>query len=197
MRYEIKNFDHLIGLEGFSQKTLKTHFNLYKGYVNNTNKLLEALSGMLENNNTSGPEYMELKRRFGWEFNGMRLHEYFFEALSKEAKELNKNSKLFKKISADFGSFDHWLKDFKSCALMRGIGWTILYYDKASNRLLNVWINEHDVGHLGGLNLILNLDVFEHAYIIDYGTNRSDYIDAFLRVVNWESISERFNKAGN
>ncbi|MBO3769033.1 MAG: superoxide dismutase [Candidatus Brockarchaeota archaeon] len=192
--YQPRNFEHLLGLKGFSDQLLKNHFTLYQGYVNNTNRLIEGLNALIKEGKTGTPEYAELKRRLGWEWNGMRLHEYYFGNMTKDSVELDKDSKLYKKIVEDFGSYENWEKDFKGVGTMRGIGWAALYYDQATGRLLNVWINEHDVGHLSGAKLILIMDVFEHAYMIDYGLKRADYIEAFFKAIDWKTVAERFEK---
>ncbi len=186
MPYNAKDYSKLIGMEGFSETLLKNHFTLYQGYVTNTNKLADTLAQMLKEGKTAVPEYAELKRRFGWEFDGMRLHEYYFENLG--AKEAIGNSgKLAKKLTDAFGSYEEWEKDFKGVGAMRGIGWVTLYQDMASGNLFNCWINEHDAGHLVGCNPILILDVFEHAFMIDYGLKRADYITAFFKNINWKA----------
>ena len=188
MTYEPQDFSNLIGLEGFSNESLNTHFKLYQGYVANTNKVADKL----KNIETPSPEYAELKRRFGWEFNGMRLHEYHFSAMTKEFQPLAPESPLHKKIEEDFGSFKNWEADFRSVASIRGIGWAILYWDKTANKLFNVFVNEHDLGHLGGATILLNLDVFEHAFLIDYSTDKKAYIDAFMKTIDWHKIEERY-----
>lgn len=193
MAYEQKNFENLIGVKGFSDALLKNHFTLYQGYVTNTNKLIDSLNAMLKEGKTSIPEYAELKRRFGWEFNGMRLHEYYFKNLIKDFKPIDNKSKLFKKLIEDFGSYENFEKEFKANAYMRGIGWVILYYDPLSKRLFNIWINEHDIGHLSGCIPILILDVFEHAYMLDYGLKKADYIETFFKAINWNEVVDRFN----
>ena len=190
MVYAAKDYSRLLGMEGFSDTLLKNHFTLYQGYVTNTNKLIELLNQMPKEGKTSSPEFAELKRRFGWEFNGMRLHEYYFENLGGKGA-LEKTGKLFKRLSEDFGSYEAWEKDFKATAMMRGIGWAILYQDSLSGRLLNFWINEHDAGHPAGCTPILILDVFEHAFMIDYGLKRADYIEAFFKNIHWKIIEER------
>ncbi|MEM2514277.1 MAG: Fe-Mn family superoxide dismutase [Candidatus Bathyarchaeia archaeon] len=195
MVYEPLNFERLLGTKGFSDQLLKNHFTLYQGYVTNTNKLADLLNTLLKEGKTGTPEYAELKRRWGWEFNGMRLHEYYFGNMTKGGTELDRNSKLFKKISEDFGTYENWEKDFKAVGTMRGIGWVILYYDPVAGRLFNFWINEHDVGHLSGANPILIMDVFEHAYMIDYGLKRADYIEAFFKAIDWTVVANRFNEA--
>ena len=190
MAYEAKDYSGLLGMDGFSDVLLKNHFTLYQGYVTNTNKVMDTLAAMLTEGKTGTPEYNELKRRMGFEFNGMRLHEYYFENLGgKEA--VNKAGKLSKKMAEDFGSYENWEKDFKSTAAMRGIGWTILYQDDKTGRLLNQWINEHETGHPAGCIPILVLDVFEHAFITDYGLKRADYIEAFFRNINWPKAESR------
>ena len=192
MPYEAKNFDHLLGTAGFSEQLLKNHFTLYQGYVTNTNKVADALQALLKEGKAGTPEYAELKRRFGWEFNGMRLHELYFGNMKNGGSPADHSSQLSKKIAEDFGSWENWEKDFKSTGTMRGIGWTILYFDKQENRLFNVWVNEHDFGHLSGAVPLLVLDVFEHAYMIDYGLKKADYIEAFFKAIDWSVVSGRF-----
>ncbi|HOW60468.1 MAG TPA: Fe-Mn family superoxide dismutase [Candidatus Moranbacteria bacterium] len=193
--YETKNFEKLLGIEGFSEKLLKNHFTLYQGYVNNFNKLDEILMGMEKEGKFEGPVFSELNRRLGWEFDGMRLHELYFENMMKGGSKMELDSDLGKKIKQEWESFAMWEKDFKSMGAMRGIGWVILYYDKIAGRLFNVWINEHDSGHLVGCVPILVMDVFEHAYIGDYEIKKADYIEAFMKVVCWHVVTARFNEA--
>lgn len=193
MTYEAKKFEHLLGTNGFGDQLLKNHFTLYEGYVANSNKLIDALNFLVKEGNVTALEYAELKRRFGWEFNGMRLHEYYFGNMIKDGTNLSKDSKFFKKIVEDFGVYENWEKDFKSTGMMRGIGWAILYFDSVVNRLFNVWINEHDIGHLSGAKPILIMDVFEHTYMIDYGLKRADYIEAFFKAIDWKTVISRFN----
>lgn len=195
MLFETKNFENLIGTEGFSDQLLKNHFTLYQGYVTNTNKITDTIRMFLKENRLGTPEFAELKRRFGWEFNGMRLHELYFENMTKSGEELDRNSALFKKIVEIFEAYENWEKVFKAVGAMRGIGWVILYYDTVSGRMFNTWINEHDVGHLVGCKPILIMDVFEHAYMIDYGLKRADYIEAFFKAIDWSVAINRFNNA--
>lgn len=191
--YEAENFDHLIGTPGFSDQLLQNHFTLYQGYVKNTNALAETLAKMAEDGKTGSPEYAELKRRFGWEFNGMRLHQYYFSNMTKSGGARVENSTLESEIAKEFGSFENWQKDFKSTGAMRGIGWAILYRDTWTGRLFNVWVNEHDLGHLAGGQPLLIMDVFEHAFMLDYGVKRGDYIEAFFAAIDWSVIEKRFS----
>jgi superoxide dismutase, Fe-Mn family len=176
-----------LGMEGFSDTLLKNHFTLYQGYVTNTNKLIEILP-----TKAGTPEYAELKRRFGWEFNGMRLHELYFGNLKKGGVAIDKSSAIAKKIIEDFGSLENWEKDFRAIGAMRGIGWVVLYYDLSGKKLFNCWVNEHDAGHLSGAVPLLVMDVFEHAYMTDYGLKRADYINAFFKSIDWKEAGTRF-----
>jgi len=190
MGYSAKDYSNLIGMKGFSQTLLNNHFTLYQGYVNNTNKLWDLLNSMLKEGKAGTPQYSELKRRFGFEFNGMRLHEYYFENLGGK-KPPEKTGKLAEKVPGAYGSFDAWEQDFKATGAMRGIGWVILYQDNVSGWLFNQWINEHEVGHAAGCQPILVMDVFEHAFMTDYGLKRADYINAFFQNVNWDVVTSR------
>ena len=190
MTYSAKDFSHLIGMKGFSETLLKNHFTLYQGYVTNTNKLMDTLAAMVKEGKIGTPEYAELKRRLGFEFNGMRLHEYYFGNLG-DSGGLDKAGKLGKKLAEDFGSYENWEKDFKGTGTMRGIGWAILYQDNITGKLFNQWINEHETGHPAGCLPILIMDVFEHAFITDYGLKRADYIEAFFKNIDWNAVESR------
>jgi Fe-Mn family superoxide dismutase len=190
MAYAAKDYGKLVGMAGFSETLLKNHFTLYQGYVTNTNKLLDTLAGMLKEGKTALPEFAELKRRLGWEFNGMRLHELYFGNLGGK-KPLAQVPALEKKIAAAFGSAAEWEKDFRATGAMRGIGWVVLYQDPADGTLVNFWVNEHDGGHPAGLNPLLVMDVFEHAFMVDYGLKRADYIESFMKNVDWEAAAAR------
>ena len=141
---------------------------------------------MLKEGKTATPEFAELKRRLGWEFNGMRLHEYYFENLGGKAVAQwgGRLRRSWPKVSA---ALTAWEKDFRATGAMRGIGWVVLYQDSADGRLINFWINEHDVSHPAGCMPILVMDVFEHAFMLDYGLKRADYIEAFFKNIDWKA----------
>ena len=189
--YEPKKFEHLLGIEGFSDELLKNHFTLYEGYVKNVNGLVDLLTAK----EAATVEYSELQRRLGWEFNGMRLHEFYFENMMKGGSELDENSNLGKLMIKLYGSFENWKKNFVSVGMMRGIGWVVLYYDPLANELFNVWVNEHDGGHLVGCVPILVMDVFEHAYMLQYGLKKADYIEAFMKNICFHVANARFAAA--
>lgn len=189
------NFDNLIGTQGFSDTLLKNHFTLYQGYVKNTNALMETFQKMRDAGNAASPEFAELHRRFGWEFNGMRLHELYFGNMAKGGVAMEKGERISKKIMEDFGSVDAWRKEFMGLGAMRGIGWAVLAYDALSKHLFNVWITEHDAGHLASATPLLVLDVFEHAYVTDYGIKRADYLEAFSSAIDWSVVNTRIETA--
>lgn len=184
--YALQDFSRLKGMKGFSDQMLEQHFTLYQGYVKNTNLLLEQLG---QTANTS-PAYAEMKRRFGWEFNGMRLHELYFGNLGGNG-EITKDSKVYSRVVENFGTFDKWVADFKATGAMRGIGWVALFEDIQNGRLFNCWINEHDLGLLAGCRPLLIMDVFEHAYLPDYGLKRADYIQSFFQNIDWKEVESR------
>lgn len=187
--YTAKNYTHLLGLNGFSDNALNTHFALYEGYVKNTNSILENFrNGNLTHDSIEGSE---VKRRLGWEYNGMKLHEIYFESLSQNPNQINPESKLAIKINEAYGSFENWLSKFKNIAKMRGIGWTSLVADE-NGELFTLWFEEHNTGHFANSKVLLCIDMLEYAFMIDYGTKKVDYIEAFLKVVDWKIVEERF-----
>jgi superoxide dismutase, Fe-Mn family len=193
MTYQAMNYEKLLGTDGFSNQLLNNHFTLYSGYVTNTNKLMDELAELEKQGKAGTPQFAEMKRRFGWEFDGMRLHELYFGNMVKGGAAPDTACKLCAKIVEDFGSLENWTKQFKAVGAMRGIGWTVLYYDPTGNKLINTWIGEHDTGHLAGAAPILVMDVFEHAFMIDYGLKRADYIEAFFKAMDWAVAAKRFD----
>jgi superoxide dismutase, Fe-Mn family len=187
MTQEIKKFDNLLGLSGFSDTLLKNHFTLYEGYVKNVNSLLDLFKTL----KAGSPEYNEIHRRFGWEWNGVVFHELYFANFTKDTNTLNTEGNLYKKITEGFGSYENWLENFKTLGLTRGIGWVALVEDKNSGALINIWIGEHDIGLLAQTNILLIMDVWEHSYVTDYGIKRIDYIDNFIKVINWSIVESR------
>ena len=190
--YSPKKWD-LAGLQGISDDTLQIHFGLYEGYVKNTNLLNERLGELRAAGKGVGadPAYAELVRRMGWEYNGMRLHEYYFDNMTKSPKELIAG-KLHTALGEAYGGFDNWKKDFAAVGAMRGIGWAIAYYDTSNGQITNHWITEHEIGHPAGFVPIVVLDVWEHAYFRDYKpAERPKYIEAFLANTDWSVCEKR------
>lgn len=193
-KFEEKKFT--IGtLKGISAKTVEEHLKLYSGYVKNANTVREKVEEMKQDPQTHAYALGEVVRRFGFEYNGMRNHEVYFESLSGSAKELSPESPLAQQIVEDFGSMENWLKEFKNIALIRGIGWAMLYYDREDKRLLNAWIDEQHLGQLQNCVLILGLDMWEHSFVADYQpSGKKTYVEDFFANINWETIEGNFTK---
>ncbi len=193
-QYVVKDFSYLYKMKGFDKDLIEMHLTLYSGYVKNTNLILSQLDSIAQKGTDSSPEYGALKKVFPWEYNGMLLHEYYFHNLGGSGIP-PKQGRLFTQLVQDFGSFDQWKKDFIATGVIRGIGWSILYYDHEAKKTLNVWIHEHDLGHLAGKTPLLIMDAFEHAYITQFGLDRLKYIRLFFDNINWEVVETRFAQA--
>lgn len=182
-------------LKGISVKNIEEHLKLYSGYVKNTNLIVEKIGEYSADLEKNAYVVGELQRRFGFEFNGMRNHEYYFKSLEGGTKTLPENSKLKIAIEKQAPSFDVWLTGFKALAMTRGVGWAILYYDKQTGQLMHTWVDEQHLGQLNGLNWILGIDMWEHAFVYDYPTSeKKKYVEAFFENLNWEVIEENFSK---
>ncbi len=193
--HQAHSFD-LHGLNGISDQTLEMHIKLYEGYVKATNNLRTQLYDIIKDGKVDQeemPVYSELTRRLGFEYNGMVLHEHYFNNLKRGSSEPPKKHGSFMQIAEDsFGSFDLWKTDFTSVGMMRGVGWAICYLDPANGRVSNHWVSLHENGNIAGFVPLLVMDVWEHAYLLDYKpSERSDYIEAFFSNVNWKLVEER------
>ncbi len=189
------NIGELIGI---SADSITEHLKLYAGYVKHANLIISKIEEMSKDSEAHAYALGELQRRFGFEFDGMRNHEYYFKSLEGGAHAPSPESALYTAITEEFGSFDAWLARFKAVALTRGIGWAILSYDKTTGRLLNSWVDEQHLGHLTGLSPILALDVWEHAFVPDYkASGKKTYIEDFFKNLNWSVIEENFLHAAN
>lgn len=190
--YQAKKWD-LAGLNGISDKTLEVHFGLYEGYVKNTNLLREQIAALRSNGVSGGdPKFAELVRRLGFEYSGMRLHEYYFDNLTSTPGELSKSTRLAGALERSFGSVEAWRKEFSAVGGMRGVGWAVLYMDPVNGELSNHWLSLHENDQVAGFRPILVMDVWEHAFLLDYKpAERPKYIEAFLAHVNWAACEER------
>lgn len=192
--YAAKTFN-LSGLSGISDRTLEVHFKLYEGYVTNTNTLNEKIAELSRGEISEGemPVYSELTRRLGFEYNGMVLHEYYFGNLKKGGSgDPDKASAFYKLAEASFGSYENWKKSFLAVGKMRGVGWAACYQDPTTGRLSNHWINLHETGNVAGFTPVLIMDVWEHAFILDYApADRPKYIEAFFQNVDWYAVNAR------
>jgi len=197
--YKPRTFN-LSNLKGISDETLEMHFKLYEGYVKETNKLNEKIAEFIKDGKVDQEEfaeYSELSRRLGFEYNGMVLHEYYFDNLMRGGGTGDPTGKTgFRKATEEsFGSYDIWKADFTGIGKMRGVGWAICYENPANGRLSNHWITLHEMGNVAGFNPILVLDVWEHAYILDYKpADRPKYIEAFFSNTDWSAVERRLHR---
>ena len=194
--YKARQFD-LNGLKGISDETLEMHFKLYEGYVKETNNLTQRIAQFIQDakvDQEEMPAYSELTRRLGFEYNGMVLHEYYFDNLEKGGGtgDPDAGSQFVKAAETSFGSYDIWKADFVGIGKMRGVGWAICYENPANGRLSNHWITLHETGNVAGFTPILVMDVWEHAYLLDYKpAERPKYIEAFFSNINWTTVGDR------
>jgi Fe-Mn family superoxide dismutase len=193
--YKVKEFN-LSGLTGISDQTLEMHFKLYEGYVKETNRLNEKISELVRHGKVDReqmPAYSELTRRLGFEYNGMALHEYYFGNLRRGGSgDPERTSRFAKAARASLGSYATWKAEFVSIGQMRGIGWAICYEDPENGRLSNHWITLHEVGNVAGFRPILVMDVWEHAFLLDYKpAEKSKYIEAFFANIDWKAVDAR------
>jgi Fe-Mn family superoxide dismutase len=198
-KYTAISVDHLKGgLDGLSAGLLEQHVKLYQGYVTRTNALLAKTTKMVESGDHINdqkapvPEYCELKRRFGFEFNGMVLHEYYFKNLVKGGSEIPTGSPFTKAVEKDFGSLQNWRSDFDAISKAPGVGWILVVQDPRTKRILNHWVGMHEDGNIAGFHVVLALDLWEHAFVGDYlPTERGKYLTAFGKNIDWEAVAGR------
>ncbi len=194
--YKARQFN-LSRLQGISDQTLDVHFKLYEGYVKETNNLTQRITEFIQDGNVDQeemPAYSELTRRLGFEYNGMVLHEYYFDNLKSGGGigDPQKSSQFLKAAESSFGSYEIWKADFVGIGKMRGVGWAICNQNPANGRLSNHWITLHETGNVAGFSPILVLDVWEHAYLLDYKpAERPKYIEAFFSNIDWNAVEKR------
>jgi superoxide dismutase, Fe-Mn family len=197
--YKAREFN-LGGLNGISDETLEMHFKLYGGYVKETNKLTEAITKFIQDGNVDQeemPAYSELTRRLGFEYNGMVLHEYYFDNLKSGSGsgDPDRTAAFAKAAESTFGSYEIWKADFVGIGKMRGVGWAICYQNPSNGRLSNHWITLHETGNVAGFDPVLVMDVWEHAYLLDYKpAERPKYIEAFFSNIDWTVVEKRLRK---
>lgn len=190
MHYEAKQFN-IPELNGISQETIDLHLGLYQGYVKHVNLIndkIKAFSHDMENNAYA---IAEMQRRLGFEFGGMRNHEYYFTQFEGGVESL-KDGKLKEMMEAQWGSVENWYKEFVNIAMTRGVGWAMLYIDRATNQLVHTWVDEQHLGQLADLDIILALDMWEHSFMRDYlPSAKKDYVTAFFNNLNWDVVAGR------
>lgn len=190
MKYDPLSFD-IPELEGMSNDTIENHIGLYNGYVNAVNLIRDKIAAYSEDPESNIYAIAEMQRRLGFEFGGMRNHEYYFTQLEGGGRALP-DCVLKDKITLQWGTVDAWFSRFSDICLTRGIGWAILYHDPHTDQLVQTWVDEHHIGQLGDLDIILAVDLWEHAYLRDYvSSQKTNYIDAYFANLNWEVVANR------
>lgn len=189
MSYAKKDFQHLLGTRGFSDKLLKNHFGLYQGCVDSANQSLKQMEKLEAAGEKDTSQFQQLQRQFRWNVDGMRLHELYFENMG--GKGTREKGLLAEQLAEQFGSVKAWAEDFKTTASMEGIGWAVLCQDHHTGNLNNLWIDEEHVGNPVEGTPLLVLDAWEHAYMADYNLNRPDYIHTFFQVIDWDVVENR------
>ncbi|MEK7632376.1 MAG: Fe-Mn family superoxide dismutase [Patescibacteria group bacterium] len=177
-------------MTGLSAKQIEAHLKLYAGYVKNVNAVIAKIDEYKKDSEANAIALSELTRRYAFEWNGMRLHEIYFASLGGDG---SMTGPLADAIAGYYGSIDSWKNEVKAMAMMRGIGWVLLVLDRTTNTLRNIWVSDHEVGHLAGCEVLFALDVWEHAYLLDYvPAQRADYVNAVFANLNWAAAEVRF-----
>lgn len=192
--YTAKDYSHLKGLVGITDEQIEVHLKLYQGYVNRTNALFAKVAGLSNEGKQADSSFQELKRRAGWEWNGMRLHEYYFDGLAPGAAPLADDNAFAQAVAAQFGSVAAWKADLVGVAKMPGVGWALTYQDPHNGQIWNHWVEAHQDGQPAGARLLVALDVWEHAFAVyrkPLPPERAAYIDDFFANVNWDVIARR------
>ena len=189
MHYEAKTFD-IPETPGISKATMDNHIKLYEGYVKHVNLIRDAIAKERDGGEDTYA-LAEMQRRLGFEFGGMKNHEYYFTQFEGGTKALP-DGKLKELIEKQWGSFENWLERFKQIAKTRGVGWAMLYHDNATDQLVQTWVDEQQLGQLADVDIVLALDMWEHSYMHDYlSSEKGKYIDAFFACLNWEVVAAR------
>lgn len=193
MIYPEKKFN-VPELAGISAESVVQHLGLYAGYVKNFNSMTALLDELMSaDKEKNAPAIAELMRRRSFEFGGMRLHELYFPQFEGGSTMLTTGGPLESALKAQYDNSDNALQEVRQVAGMRGPGWALLYWDGEVKQFLVGWSSEQHIGHFATLPIILALDVWEHAFILDYGAaGKGKYIDAFFNNLNWEVCERRF-----
>lgn len=199
MTYTTKVFN-LPTLTGLSEKQIKVHLALYEGYVKHVNLIMEKIK-VLKDADADNNSYLisELRRRFAFEFDGMRMHELYFAQLEAGGRKLETGGPLANAVKEKYGSTslttggEALEAHIREVAGTRGIGWVVVYKDSVANTIHTTFVGDHEVGQLAGLPILLVLDLWEHAYMVDYvPTEKKNYVDAFFANLNWSVVENRF-----
>ena len=191
MTYEPKQFT-IPSLTGISERTIEEHLKLYTGYVKHVNLIHEKIEELKQDSEKNAYALAEVQRRLGFEFGGMKNHEYYFAQFEGGATELKEDSELHAHIVKQWGSLDAFIAQCKATAMTRGIGWVMLYIDRSAGRLVLTWVDEQHIGQLADVDIVLALDMWEHSFMLDYApSQKKEYVDAFFANINWDIVANR------
>ncbi len=188
--YETKTFN--IGeLDGISAKTIEEHLKLYAGYVKHVNLIHEKIAELKQDSEKNAYALAEVNRRLGFEFGGMKNHEYYFTQFEGGAKPCP-DGKLKDLAAEQYGSWDGFIAHVSGTAMTRGVGWAMVYIDRSVDKLVCTWVDEQHLGQLADINIVLGLDMWEHSYMLDYPpSEKKKYVEAFFKNLNWEVVAGR------
>ena len=190
MAYEVREELEPRSIGAISSELLDDHFRIYKSFVQHTNSLQAELQAMRSNDQGGSLLYLERAKRISFEANGLILHELFFENLSPQKTEIQ--GELAELLEKSFGSLDAWRGDFNHISKCRGNGWAILFYDPQMEQVLQTFVDSNHLGVPLGWVPLLVLDLWEHAYIRDFGAHgRDSYVMKIFEYLDFNRASER------
>ncbi|MBM4161968.1 MAG: superoxide dismutase [Ignavibacteria bacterium] len=177
-------------MDGISKRTMEEHYKLYVGYVNKSNEILDALKTVdYAKANQTYSSLRVLKVELTFAVGGVKNHEIYFDHLG--GKGGRPEGRILGHIARDFGSYEAWEKDLKATGLAAR-GWVWLAYDADRGRLFNYLGDAQNTFPVWNAIPLLALDTYEHAYFLDYATDRKSYIEAFMRNLDWSAVEQRF-----
>ncbi len=192
MEFEALRFEYSEDVTVINKEQFDAHMRLYVGYINKMNEIdkLLAENSDLDQSNATYSKYRGIKRGETYALNGVILHEYYFENIGSRDNE--PDSEIMKYLARDYGSYELWQKHFIATA-KASRGWVILLFDFRSGRLRNISLDAHDVGNITLSLPILVLDMYEHAYFLQYADKKDEYINNFMKNIDWNVIKDRIN----
>lgn len=190
--FEAKQFESINGVEGLSGKLMGEHYKLYEGYVKKANEITEKLKTVdYTTANATQSDLRSLKLGYSFALNAIKSHELYFQNIS--GKGGQPTGWLGSQIDKTFGSYENWLKDMKGTGIAAR-GWVWFAFDWQNGSIFNYLGDAHDAFPIWHATPLVALDVYEHAYFIDYGVNRADYIEAFFKNIDWNSVEQTVSK---
>ncbi len=179
-------------IKDLSMNQLVQHYALYKGYIKKMNEIRQDMRGLTKEDfaaaNNTYSKVRCIKQAETYAVNGVKLHELYFENLG--GADTKPGGKILQLIKRDFGSYERWKDFFKACG-KASRGWVIMAYDPFDSHLHLYTGDRHNQGGVWQVIPLLVLDVYEHAYMIDFGINRAKYLDVFMENIDWDVVNKR------